>query len=81
MHELRQDASGPGTVFVHFFLVRHETLLAGLELLVAPLFLAAIQLDVVRMAPFLLALVRRGASHPYFLAWFENDALFVKAEG
>jgi hypothetical protein len=28
--------------------------------------------------PFLLALVRRDASHPYLLAWFENDDLFVK---
>ena len=36
------------------------SLLAGLELLVAPLFLAAIQLDVVRMAPFLLALALGG---------------------
>src|SRR5262245_54857848 len=31
--------------------------------------------------PFLLALVRRDATHPYFLAWFENDDLFVKVEG
>ena len=29
--------------------------------------------------PFLLALVRRGASRPYFLAWFGNDELFVRA--
>ena len=28
--------------------------------------------------PFLLALVRRDATHPYLLAWFENDDLFVK---
>ncbi len=29
--------------------------------------------------PFLLALMRKGASRPYFLAWFENDDLFVKS--
>ena len=28
--------------------------------------------------PFLLALVRKDASHPYFLAWFGDDALFVR---
>lgn len=28
--------------------------------------------------PFLLALVREGATRPYFLAWFENDDPFVK---
>jgi hypothetical protein len=28
--------------------------------------------------PFLLALVRKGASHPYFLAWFGDDSLFVR---
>jgi hypothetical protein len=28
--------------------------------------------------PFLLAMVRDGAATPYFLAWFGNDALFVR---
>jgi hypothetical protein len=30
--------------------------------------------------PFLLALQRAGARSPYFLAWFENDDLFVREE-
>ena len=28
--------------------------------------------------PFLLALVRRGASRPYFVGWLGNDDLFVR---
>ena len=28
--------------------------------------------------PFLLAMIRKGATQPYFLAWFGNDGLFVR---